>query len=226
MDYKRINIVAGHYGSGKTNIAINLAMQMKADGLDVVCADLDIVNPYFRSKDARCALEKKGIGMIASEYANTNVDMPAMPSSAYSMFDNSERYAVIDLGGDDVGAAALGRFRQSILSENNYDCFWVVNPYRPLTSTVELALQAKEEMEAVLGFHFTQIINNANLGDETTADEILNTLTFMTELSEKSGLPIAFTVCKEELTSSLKGKINHLFPVTLYLRQGWNKKGE
>lgn len=226
MNYKRLNIIAGHYGSGKTNIAINLAMQMKADGLDVVCADLDIVNPYFRSKDARCALEKRGIGMIASEYANTNVDMPAMPSSAYSMFDNTERCAVIDLGGDDVGAAALGRFRNSILRENNYDCFWVVNPYRPLTSTVDLALQAKEEMEAVLGFRFTKIINNANLGDETTAEDIFGVLPYMDELSKVTGLPIAFTVCKEDLFPDLSKKINHLFPVTLYLRQGWNKKGE
>ena len=226
MDYKRINIVAGHYGSGKTNIAINLAFQMKADGLDVVCADLDIVNPYFRSKDARCALEKKGIGMIASEFANTNVDMPAMPSSAYSMFDNKERYAVIDLGGDDVGAAALGRFRASILEENNYDCFWVVNPFRPLTRTVALAMEAKEEIEAVLGFRFTKIINNANLGDETTAEEVIDSIDFVNELSERSGIPVAFTVCKEELYSELQNKIANLFPVTLYLRQGWNKKGE
>lgn len=226
MTYKRVNIVAGHYGSGKTNIAINLAFQMKAEGLDVVCADLDIVNPYFRSKDARCALEQKGIGMIASEYANTNVDLPAMPSSAYSMFDNKDRYAVIDLGGDDVGAAALGRFRNSILNENNYDCFWVVNPFRPLTRTVALALEAKEEIEAVLGFRFTKIINNANLGDETTAEDVLGSIDFINELSEKSGLSVAFTVCKKELCCELQNKIANLFPVTLYLRQGWNKKGE
>lgn len=226
MDYKRVNIVAGHYGSGKTNIAINLALKMKEDGFDVVCADLDIVNPYFRSKDARCALEKKGIGMIASEYANTNVDMPAMPSDAYSMFDNKDRYAVIDLGGDDVGAAALGRFRNAILKENNYDCFWVVNPFRPLTRTVELAIEAKEEIEAVLGFRFTKIINNANLGDETTQEDIETSVAFANELSEKCGLPVAFTVCKQDLYDRLQNKIVNLFPVTLYLRQGWNKKGE
>ncbi len=226
MDYKRVNIVAGHYGSGKTNIAINLALKMKEDGLDVVCADLDIVNPYFRSKDARCALEKKGIGLIASEYANTNVDMPAMPSDAYSMFDNKDRYAVIDLGGDDVGAAALGRFRNAILEEDNYDCFWVVNPFRPLTRTVELAMEAKEEIEAVLGFRFTKIINNANLGDETTVQDVLESLDYINELSVKSGLPVAFTACKQELFPALENKIVNLFPVTLYLRQGWNKKGE
>lgn len=226
MQYKRVNIIAGHYGSGKTNIAINLAMKIKSDGIDVVCADLDIVNPYFRSKDARCALEKKGIGMIASEYANTNVDMPAMPSDAYSLFDNKNRYAVIDLGGDDVGAAALGRFRESILNENNYDCFWVVNPFRPLTRTVELAMEAKEEIESVLGFCFTKIINNANLGDETTAEDVLDSVEYMNTLSEESGLPVAFTSCKEELYEELNNKIANLFPVTLYLRQGWNKKGE
>ena len=226
MQYKRINIIAGHYGSGKTNIAINLAMKMKEDGLDVVCADLDIVNPYFRSKDARCALEKKGIGMIASEYANTNVDMPAMPASAYAMFDNKALHSVIDLGGDDVGAAAIGRFRDALLQENNYDCFWVVNPFRPLTRTVDLAMEAKDEIEKFLGFRFTKIINNANLGDETTAEDILDSLPFIQELSAKSGLPVAFTVCRQELLDELKRKIYNLFPVTLYLRQGWNKKGE
>lgn len=226
MQYKRMNIIAGHYGSGKTNIAINLAMKIKEDGLDVVCADLDIVNPYFRSKDARGALEKKGIEMIASEYANTNVDMPAMPSSAYSLVDNKNKYAVIDLGGDDVGAAAIGRFRDEILSENNYDCFWIINMYRPLTRTLELALEAKEEIEKVLGFKFTKIINNSNLGDETTAEDIINSIGFVKDLSQQSGLDIAFTVCKHELCDQLVDKIDSLFPVTLYLRQGWNKKGE
>lgn len=226
MQIRRVNIIAGHYGSGKTNIAINLAMHIKQSGKDVVCADLDIVNPYFRSKDARCALEKKGIGMIASEYANTNVDMPALPASAYAMFDNKDKYAVIDLGGDDVGAAAIGRFRDSLLLENNYDCYWVVNPFRPLTRTTELALEAKDEIEKVLGFRFTKIINNANLGDETTAQDILHSVKFADELSEKCGIPVAFTVCKQDLYEELENKIVNLFPVTLYLRQGWNKKGE
>lgn len=120
---KRINLLAGHYGSGKTNIAVNLAMKIKAESNDVVIVDLDTVNPYFRTVDSKKELNEKGIKVLASQYAGSNVDFPALPSSFYSIFDNKNTYAVIDIGGDDQGAYALGRYKDKIIEEGNFDMF-------------------------------------------------------------------------------------------------------
>ena len=139
---KRVTLFCGHYGSGKTNVALNYALHLKQDGGDVTVADLDIVNPYFRTKDSRQDLEEAGIRLICSEYANTNVDIPALPSDLYSITDDKSHHVVIDVGGDDRGALALGRIAPAILEENSYEMLLVINRFRPLTpdapSTVEV----------------------------------------------------------------------------------------
>ena len=104
MKFKRLTLMAGHYGSGKTNIAVNLAMMLKREGEDVVIADLDIVNPYYRTKDSEEELKAAGIPLISSEYANSNVDVPALPQELYSIVDVKSRHAIVDIGGDDRGA--------------------------------------------------------------------------------------------------------------------------
>lgn len=169
---KRITIFAGHYGSGKTTLAIKYALHLKEQGLDVTIVDLDIVNPYFRAADKKDELEKYGIELIASDYANTNVDFPAIPSSVYSVIDNKSKHVVIDLGGDDRGAYALGRYKDKILEENNYAMLMVINIYRPLTSNVDDLLQIKQEIETAGGIEFTGIINNSNLGEQTRPEDI------------------------------------------------------
>ena len=118
---KRITIISGHYGSGKTNIAVNIALSLASDRKNVSLADLDIVNPYFRSKDSQEILENAGIELICSTYANTNVDIPALPQEMYSVIDNRDMMSVIDIGGDDRGAYALGRYSEAIAEENNYE---------------------------------------------------------------------------------------------------------
>ena len=110
MEFKRVTLFAGHYGSGKTNIAVNYALALKRSGKDTTIADLDIVNPYFRAKDSKDVLEKNGIKFISSEFANSNVDFPALPSETYGIVTRRDSYAVIDVGGDDRGALALGRY--------------------------------------------------------------------------------------------------------------------
>ena len=106
---KRVTLFCGHYGSGKTNIAVSYALRLRAEGKTVTVADLDIVNPYFRTKDSRADFEAAGIRLIASEYANSNVDIPALPSELYRVTAEREAYAVLDVGGDDRGALALDR---------------------------------------------------------------------------------------------------------------------
>ena len=137
--YKRVTLFAGHYGSGKTNLAVNFALQMRNNGKNVKIADLDIVNPYFRTKDSAKVLSDAGIELISPAFANTNLDLPALPAQVYSLVQQKDFYAVMDIGGDDRGAFALGRYRDYILEENDYEMIFVANFYRPLTRTADEA---------------------------------------------------------------------------------------
>lgn len=219
-DPKRITLFAGHYGSGKTNIAVNFALELKKMGKNVEIADLDIVNPYYRTKDSEKELEEAGIRVISSEFANSNVDFPAMPGEAYSIIDNKDTYAVCDVGGDDRGAYALGRFREGIMAED-YEMYLVINKFRPLTSDVDSLKEIKEEIEAAAGIPFTAIVNNSNLGRETTAEAVLSSVDYANEASEKLNLPVKLTAVHEPLYNELKDKIENLMPLVLQERNFW-----
>ncbi len=204
----------GHYGSGKTFVAVNYAIMLARKKLPVSIYDLDIVNPYFRTVDAIKALEKEGVELVVSPFAETNVDIPAMNSKSYKMLDDLSRYAVADIGGDDRGALALGRFNERIIQENNYEALWVVNKFRPETRDIKGALEIKDEIERTGKIPFTAIVNNANLGLETTQEDIVSGLEFCNELSKVTGLPVKFTSVREDLiTEKLKTKINDILPV-------------
>ena len=215
---KRITLFMGHYGSGKTNIAINYAHRIRETGKPVAIADLDIVNPYFRMKDSQEEMLREGIDVIALPFANSSVDLPALPSAAYSLVQNTARYAVLDIGGDDRGALALGRFTPYILEENDFDVFFVANFYRPLTKTAEDAMEVMHEIERASGLPFTGIINNSNLGAETTAETVLRTAERCRKVSELSGLPVVFTTVQESLAAELENRIPDLFPLKLQHR--------
>lgn len=215
MNYKRITLLCGHYGSGKTNVAVNMAFDIKKVYDKVAIADLDIVNPYFRTKDSAKELEGANIKLIASEYAGTNVDIPAMPQEMYSLTHDKTVHAVIDVGGDDRGALALGRIAPAIIEENNYECLLVINKFRPLTPDVASTLEVMLEIEAAGKIKFTGIVNNSNLGEETTAEDVLGSLFYAEEFSKASGLPIKCTSVNEKLFSELNGKIQNLFPLRL-----------
>ena len=199
---KRITLFCGHYGSGKTNLAVNYALALRAKGLEVSLADLDIVNPYFRSKDSSAVLEEAGVKVIALPFANSSVDLPSLPSSAYSLVQDRSRYAVLDIGGDDRGAYALGRFVPYILEENDYDMFYVVNFYRPLTTDAEQALEVLREIEEACGLAFTGIINNSNLGAETEVGHIVQTQKEAERLCSLTGLPLVATTAQKNIATS------------------------
>ena len=190
MEHKRLTLFAGHYGSGKTNIAVNYALHLAKEGKRVCIADLDIVNPYFRTKDSAAVLGKAGVELISPRFANTNVDLPALPAEAYRLVEDQATYGVMDIGGDDRGAYALGRYTPFIQKEDNYRMAFVANCYRPLTRTPEEALEVMKEIEAACGLAFTCIINNSNLGPETDGQTVLDAVPFITELSKLSGLPV------------------------------------
>ena len=190
MEHKRLTLFAGHYGSGKTNIAVNYAMLLAAEGKQVCIADLDIVNPYFRTKDSERELTERGIHLISPRFANSNVDLPALPAESYRLVQDKSCYGVMDIGGDDRGAYALGRFAGAIKAEGNYRMAFVVNRYRPLTSTVEDTVEIMREIEAAAGLKFTCIVNNSNIGKETTREDVLASLDFIEELCGVTGLPL------------------------------------
>lgn len=217
MNYKRVTLFAGHYGSGKTNIAVNFAVRIKELFDKVTVADIDIVNPYFRTKDSQAVLEENGIKLISSEYANTNVDVPALPPELYAVTEDKASAAVIDVGGDDRGALALGRYSPALREENDYNMLLVINMYRPQTRTPEDVLEIMREIETAGGIAFTGIVNNSNLGDETTADDVLASVPYAEGVAELTGLPLYMTTVKRELHKELSEKIENLFPIELYV---------
>ena len=203
MEHKRLTLFAGHYGSGKTNIAVNYALKLASEGKKVCIGDLDIVNPYFRTKDSAKELEAAGIDLISPQFANSNVDLPALPAEAYRLVADKSVYSIMDIGGDDRGAYALGRYVPAILEENNYRMVFVANCYRPLTRTPEDAMEVMAEIEAACGLKFTHIINNSNLGTETTLQTVLDSQAYIDTLSQLSGLPVFATTAVEAVAKEL-----------------------
>ncbi len=222
MKFKRLTLMAGHYGSGKTNIAVNLAMMLKKSGEDVVIADLDIVNPYYRTKDSEEELRAAGIPLISSEYANSNVDVPALPQELYSIVDVRSRHAIVDIGGDDRGALALGRYTPFILEENDYDMLLVINKYRPLTPDTASTLEVMREIEAAGGIPFTGIVNNSNLGRETTPEDVIASDAYAKDIAAATGLPIRMTTVKAEIAGAVAEVLPDVVPLHLQDKRLWN----
>lgn len=215
MNYKRLTILCGHYGSGKTNIAVNMALDLRSERDNVAIADLDIVNPYFRSKDSEDEFREHGIRLICSDFASSNVDLPSMPADLYAITDDKSLSVIMDIGGDDRGAYALGRLRDAIINEDDYEMLMVVNKYRPLTTDAPSTIEVMREIEAACGIPFTGIINNSNLACETDASAVLNSQNYAEEVSKLSGLPVVLTTVEERLYDELKEKISPLFRLKL-----------
>ena len=215
MKNKRVTLFAGHYGSGKTNIAVNYALHLKEKYEKVVITDLDIVNPYFRTADSLDELTKAGIKLISSEFANSNVDLPALPQDVYSILDDKSAVAILDIGGDDRGAYALGRYETAIREENDYEMLFVFNMYRPLTPDAVSAFEVMKEIELAGKIKFNAIVNNSNLGVLTTKEDVIASQESANELSRLSGLPIKMTTVSENLVNSFNGEIDNIFPLKL-----------
>ena len=215
MEHKRLTLFAGHYGSGKTNLAVNYALQLAKEGKKVCIADLDIVNPYFRTKDSAEDLRNAGVELISPQFANSNVDLPALPAETYRLVQDKCIYGIMDIGGDDRGAYALGRYAPFLKEEGQYRMVFVANCYRPLTKTAEDTLEVMREIESACGLSFTHIVNNSNLGNETTPETVLASGEYIRQLCSLSGLPLWFHSVKAELFPDLEEKLPVVFPMTL-----------
>ena len=188
---QKVTVISGPYGSGKTNIAVNLAMDLAKNGLICRIADLDIVNPYFRSADNAKMLEELGVHTMIPEFANTNVDIPALPPD-YQLLFTGEGKSVADVGGDADGAAVLGLSHDDYL-EAGYKMYFVYNRYRYVTVRHEDALEVLQAIERASGMKFHGIINNSNLGEETDEETVLNALPYAEEFARLADLPLLMT---------------------------------
>lgn len=220
---KRIVVVVGHYGSGKTNFSVNLAVDLKAAGRDVILVDLDIVNPYFRSADFGALLEEKGIGLIAPVYARSNLDVPALDGRLDAVIE-SEKTLVIDVGGDDAGrgrARPLQRHDQR--GGADATMLYVVNAYRYLTRTSEEAAEILGEIERKARLKVTAVVNNSNLADITTAGDIVSSAEYAEETARRYGIPVLCTTAWKKLAAEVGEKLpgREIYPVDIYVKKPW-----
>lgn len=222
-DDRRIRIITGHYGSGKTEFAVNYVKKLceSVDGR-VAIADLDIVNVYFRSREKKEELEEKGIQVIASNLDTAVADVPAVSGAMTMPVINKEYQYVVDLGGNDVGTLVLGRIKP-LLDHAEADFFMVVNAYRPNTSTPEGIIEQMENLEYAAGLKVTGFINNTNLVRETTAECLLHGDEVLKEVTKRTGVPVKYVsyvkdVMTEEIPEGLSGE---LFPMEFNMRKTW-----
>lgn len=216
----RLTIVTGHYGTGKTEFAVNLALGLAEAGETVMLADLDIVNPYFRSRERKKLLESAGIRLISSSQACTDADVPALPADLLTVLENRAVRGVLDLGGDRVGARVLARFQPKIVEED-YQMLFVVNANRPEVRTAEKAIAYLRAIEQVNGLVCTGLVDNTHLCGETTAEELFKGIKLTREISDATGLPILCHVAEERLADELVDVTEPVFPITIKMKKPW-----
>ena len=214
---RRLKVLVGHYGSGKTELAVNMALRL-AQTARTMLIDLDIVNPFFRSAEVKPLLQENGVEVVYPAYALSGVDIPILPAEVERAF-TTDGYCVFDVGGDDDGAVALGRYHAQF-SACPADVYFVVNPFRPRTARVGQALALMEAIERRARVPITALAVNANLGAETTAETLLEGRSFIARVAEESGLPVAFEAGMEGVLAPLP-EIWPRLPIRRYLTPEW-----
>ncbi|ERM92012.1 hypothetical protein O163_07570 [Caldanaerobacter subterraneus subsp. yonseiensis KB-1] len=223
MDFKRLTIVVGHYGSGKTEISINYAVYIRQMGKEVEIVDLDVVNPYFRSREVRKELlEKWGIKVVGVEEKYANADVPVISRTVYGALYSTEKHAVFDVGGDDVGAMPLGQYRH-IIYEQDPEVLLVVNVNRPFTKDADSVIKYLKAIEEASKIKVTHLVNNTHMSYETTVDDVLKGLEVVEEVSRKTGIPIKMVTVKRDLVNLLPQIDYSVFPLDLYMKTPWDK---
>ena len=217
---KRIQIITGHYGSGKTEYAVNLALHLAQTAENVALADMDIVNPYFRSYEQAKRLEDAGIRVIVTSCGGI-ADIPAINPEVMSIFQQEKWTGVLDIGGDPIGARVLARFAHQLKSED-FDLLFVLNANRPETKDVESALQYMQGIEAECRQTVTGIVNNTHLCGETTAEEILKGAKLAQELSERTSLPVIHHAVQRKFVEQVQDKLSEpVLPMNIYMKKPW-----
>jgi len=221
LNDKRIRIITGHYGSGKTEFAVNYSVKLAKEGKEVVLADLDVVNPYFRSREKTKELATLGVKVIGSSIRGNAADVPAISAEINAPLQNESVEAILDVGGDPVGARALGRY-VNYFKQGLYDMFFVINANRPETQTVEKTIEYLREIERISRAKVTGLINNTHLLKDTTAETVLEGQKLVDAVSEATGIPVKYVAILENRAEDLPKNINgEIFPIELFMREDW-----
>ena len=216
----RISIVTGHYGTGKTEFAVNLALELAKSHNNVMIADLDIVNPYFRSRERKKEFDAVGVKLISSSQEAAHADIPALPAELFAIFQNRDIRGILDIGGDPVGARVLARFQPQIVRED-YELLFVVNANRPEVRTADSAIEYLRKIEDITGLKCSGLVNNTHLCGETTEAEVRNGAALAADISQKTGIPVRCHVAVERLSGELADLNEPLFPISIKMKKPW-----
>lgn len=219
---KRITVFVGHYGTGKTEVALNYTKLLKKLYDKVMILDMDVINPFYRTKDMQYQLEELGVKVIAPRFANTQIELPSISPMVYSAFDQKDYRVVIDCGGDDQGSLALGSLARRFCGED-YQVFYVINKSRPLTATPEEAVEYMHEIEAACRLKVTGIINNTNLSYETVPQIILDSLSYAKDTASLAGVPLIATSVLSEFAPIIAENTDNVFPIDINIKRIWDK---
>jgi hypothetical protein len=218
----RIRLIIGHYGSGKTEFAVNYTMRLASLGRKTAIADMDIVNPYFRSREKAEMMESKGIRVISGARGHhANLDIPMMTAEVQAPLQDKSYDLILDVGGDAVGARALAQYKRYFV-EGEYDMFCVINRYREQTATLEGCLYHIKTIEATLGAKVTGLINNTHLLRYTTVEDVLYGQELVEKVSKELDIPVRYVSTLEKIAEDLpEGLQGEIFPIQMYMRPEW-----
>jgi len=235
---KQVKVFVGNFGSGKTELALNFAVNAAKARKKTLLVDLDIINPYFRSVERSDVLAAAGVRLIHPIFARTTVDVPSLPPDIYSAFLDDSELVVFDVGGDPAGATALGQYKEqfSALPQESLEVLYVVNPRRPFSSTAEQIIDLYQRIVQRARLNATGLVNNANLSVETTGEDLLFGYSLVAEASRALNVPVRYTSGRaktlEEFAAAAKARgldpryIGELFPITTYMHRDWDTFAE
>ena len=230
---KRYYVIIGNFGSGKTELALNMAFEARAKGEKVTLVDIDVINPYFRSTERKAELEAAGIRLISPNFTSSGVEVPSIPPEIFSVFSDNSDVVIFDVGGDPVGSIAMGQYYGYFKELEAFEVWYVINARRPLSSGAEENLEMLDKIMGVSRLKVTGILNNTNLAHETAPCDLFDGMEITREVSERSGLPIIGTISTPAVLDAFlkeaeargvdRRYIGRPIPIERYMHRDWDR---
>ncbi len=228
---KRYYVIIGNFGSGKTELALNMAFEAAAKGEKVTLVDIDVINPYFRSTERKAELNAAGIRLISPNFTSSGVEVPSIPAEIFSVFSDNSDLVIFDVGGDPVGSIALGQYYGYFKELENFEVWYVINCRRPLSSGADENVEMIGKITGVSRLKVTGILNNTKVSHETSVKDLFDGLDITREVSERTGLPIIGTVGTPEILSEFMAEAERrgipreltgrAYPSVRYMHRDW-----